>query len=177
MKRLFFTALAGAAASALIATAASAATIITPFIGGPFSLINPLGTLPAVAMLKKNTYDFTFTMVPPLAGSSSQVQLQAQAQIKPFISEIITFDLYSGTPGTGSFLNTSSTGTNALLLTALSAGNYYVEVKPAYIASNKEVSSGSIVTSIPEPATWGLMLLGFGIAGTALRRRTVLAAA
>lgn len=28
------------------------------------------------------------------------------------------------------------------------------------------------VSAVPEPATWGLMLIGFGMAGTALRRRT-----
>ena len=32
------------------------------------------------------------------------------------------------------------------------------------------------VQSVPEPASWALMLTGFGLAGTALRRRRVLAA-
>ena len=32
-------------------------------------------------------------------------------------------------------------------------------------------------TAVPEPATWGLMLLGFGLAGAALRRRHAAAAA
>lgn len=32
------------------------------------------------------------------------------------------------------------------------------------------------VTSVPEPAMWGLMLVGFGLVGVASRRRTVVAA-
>lgn len=33
------------------------------------------------------------------------------------------------------------------------------------------------VAAVPEPATWGMMLLGFGIVGSALRRRRTLAIA
>ncbi|MDE2303827.1 MAG: PEPxxWA-CTERM sorting domain-containing protein [Sphingomonadales bacterium] len=29
----------------------------------------------------------------------------------------------------------------------------------------------SALSSVPEPATWGMMLLGFGFAGVAMRRR------
>ena len=31
--------------------------------------------------------------------------------------------------------------------------------------------AGSQVTSVPEPSTWAMMILGFGLAGSALRRR------
>ncbi len=34
-----------------------------------------------------------------------------------------------------------------------------------------------ITTAVPEPATWGMMLLGFGIVGSALRRRRTFAIA
>lgn len=30
-----------------------------------------------------------------------------------------------------------------------------------------------ITSAVPEPATWGLMLVGFGLMGAAMRRRTV----
>ncbi len=36
--------------------------------------------------------------------------------------------------------------------------------------------SGAIPSAVPEPATWGLMLMGFGLSGAALRRRTTAAA-
>jgi PEP-CTERM motif len=35
----------------------------------------------------------------------------------------------------------------------------------------------SVTPAIPEPATWGMMLLGFGIVGSAVRRRRTLAIA
>ncbi len=44
-------------------TPVSAATVIKAFAGGPFSVANPLGTLPAIKLSKKNTYDFTFSLV------------------------------------------------------------------------------------------------------------------
>ena len=34
------------------------------------------------------------------------------------------------------------------------------------------VTQDAVTAGVPEPATWGLMLLGFGAAGAALRRRT-----
>jgi len=55
-----------------------------------------------------------------------------------------------------------------------SVGDYYVQVTPAYIKQgvNKEALSGTILTgSVPEPATWVMLLLGFGGLGAALRRR------
>lgn len=36
---------------------------------------------------------------------------------------------------------------------------------------------GSAVAAVPEPATWGLMILGFGMVGTGLRQRRTLAVA
>jgi len=36
--------------------------------------------------------------------------------------------------------------------------------------------SYTVNAAVPEPATWGLMILGFGLAGAAMRRRTNLAA-
>jgi len=42
--------------------------------------------------------------------------------------------------------------------------------------SNARLFSTQPMGGIPEPATWGLMILGFGCAGAALRRRRVAAA-
>lgn len=39
------------------------------------------------------------------------------------------------------------------------------------INQNNSGSFDVTVAAVPEPATWGMMILGFGVAGTALRRR------
>jgi hypothetical protein len=161
---------AGAAVlAALAATSASAVTIAIP--GGPFSLANDLATLPGTLLASGTTYDFTFTVAPPL-GTLATIQIQAQAQ-KSGDNEPITFDFYSGDPGSGTFLATSSTGTNANLSFNPGAGDYYIEVTPAYIAKNNEALSGTIlISTVPEPAAWAMMLVGFGGLGATLRRRS-----
>jgi hypothetical protein len=35
----------------------------------------------------------------------------------------------------------------------------------------RQIRLGSITSTIPEPATWGMMLLGFALSGSAIRRR------
>ena len=157
---------------ALAATSAPAATIIQAIPGGPFSLANPLATFPGTALLAGNTYDFTFSIGPP-TGTLATIQIQAQAQ-KSGDNEPITYDFYSGAPGSGSFLGTSSTGTNANLTFNPGVSDYYVQVTPAYIAEGKtgEALSGTIlISTVPEPAAWALMLVGFGGLGATLRRR------
>jgi len=164
---------AGAAVlAALAATSASAVTIVVP--GSPFSLANALATFPGTELIKGDTYDFTFSMGPPLGvGTEATIQIQAQAQ-KTGDNETIQFDLYSGSPGSGSFLATSSSGTNANIEFNPSSGSYYVEVTPAYIkegASGEALSGTILISSVPEPAAWALMMVGFGGLGATLRRR------
>ena len=162
---------AGAAIiAALAATSASAVTIVVP--GGPFSLANPLATFPGTDLDKADTYDFTFTVGAP-TGTLATIQIQAQAQ-KTGDNETIQFALYSGSPGSGSFLATSSSGTNANIEFNPSSGSYYVEVTPAYIkegASGEALSGTILISSVPEPAAWALMMVGFGGLGATLRRR------
>lgn len=165
------TLLAGAAvASTLVAvSAASAAVIITPFTGGPFSLNNPLGTIPATKMTTSNTYDFTFSLAMPL-GTGSSVQLAAQKLIHgSSVPELIQYSLYAGTPGSGVFQSQSSLDFAPTVAFTPTVGNYYVQVD--YISASGEVAGGTITSSVPEPASWGMMLVGFGALGVALRRR------
>ncbi|WP_293904861.1 PEPxxWA-CTERM sorting domain-containing protein [Phenylobacterium sp.] len=42
----------------------------------------------------------------------------------------------------------------------------------AFLGGNFKIEPTSRVSAAPEPATWALMLAGFGLAGVALRRRT-----
>jgi hypothetical protein len=176
---------AAAMATAFAATSASAALIIvTPgtTTTGPFSDApgnNFTGFTP-IELNNQNTYDWAFSLVAPISGSVGAVQIQAQAQASA-IPENITFDLYAGTPGVAGavFQGSSSTGTNAELTFTPSVGPYYIEVTPAYIkqGGNNEGFSGTLMIAVPEPATWALMLVGFGGMGAALRRRAAKAVA
>lgn len=45
-------------------------------------------------------------------------------------------------------------------------------------ATNPDTSYGPVldnvsITAVPEPATWGMMILGFGLIGAAIRRRNM----
>ncbi len=165
------TLIAGAAVLSVLAIAApaSAVTIVTPFLSGPFSLTNPLGTIPATKLVTGNTYDFSFTLATPV-GSATSVQLLAQllkhGQSTP---EMIQYSLYSGTSGSGTFITQSSSDFSPTIAFTPAAGNYYVEVN--YIAVSGEVAGGTLTSSVPEPASWAMMLVGFGALGVALRRR------
>lgn len=77
----------------------------------------------------------------------------------------------------GSTVIASSTGSsNSLSLTSgtLTAGNAYTFRYTARMADGGGNISGPAsfyAVAVPEPATWGLMLLGFGGIGMVLRRR------
>jgi len=87
------------------------------------------------------------------------------------------FDLLDATIYTTGFRNNFGGGTAAgseqALLDGLLAGHAYSNIH------NATFSGGEIrglLTAVPEPAAWGLMLLGFGAIGAGLRRRRAAAA-
>jgi hypothetical protein len=53
-----------------------------------------------------------------------------------------------------------------------SCGPDFPEIK----SSGQFLTDTVTITAVPEPATWGLMIAGFGLAGAALRRRRAVAA-
>jgi PEP-CTERM motif len=59
---------------------------------------------------------------------------------------------------------------NGTTITLASAGNLYAVVNDTFYSNN--VGSFEVsVSAVPEPATWAMMIGGFGIAGLAMRRR------
>ena len=55
---------------------------------------------------------------------------------------------------------------------ALDAGELFgVGVGPLANYFNDSTGVSFVVTAVPEPATWGMMILGFGLAGGAMRRQ------
>jgi hypothetical protein len=59
------------------------------------------------------------------------------------------------------------------LITGLNNGQAYVNVHSSFAPSGE--IRGTPVALVPEPATWGMMMLGFGVLGASMRRRSVLA--
>lgn len=49
------------------------------------------------------------------------------------------------------------------------AGTYFDEVQ--FTSANKSIEFDTITAAVPEPGTWALMIAGFGLLGSALRRR------
>ncbi|HEY2049976.1 MAG TPA: PEPxxWA-CTERM sorting domain-containing protein [Caulobacteraceae bacterium] len=171
---------AAALSAGALALPANSATITEAISGGPFSGTNTMGGFPLISLNKSNTYDFTFSLVPPLGGDTQeQIQAQSRPTTVAGSPQVIAFDLYSGAPGFGTRIASSTwstSTTSAFLAWDLSPGAYYVQITD--IAKNNEVLSGSLVTvAVPEPASWALMILGIGAIGAALRGRKRLATA
>jgi PEP-CTERM motif len=86
----------------------------------------------------------------------------------------------TGRSSTGGTLQTDF-GTNGLELNEISATYVFRTNATAFTAGTYGIIDGSTISGIafaptnavPEPATWGLMLVGFGVVGSALRRRKV----
>ena len=53
-------------------------------------------------------------------------------------------------------------------------GDFYWSINPLTLTSGGETVNGSLiatVTAVPEPATWAMMIIGFGLVGAGMRSR------
>ena len=66
---------------------------------------------------------------------------------------------------------------NAILLPAGVAFGFAVDKDGVYYDDSTAINFTVTATAIPEPASWALLVAGFGLVGTAVRRRRVIAAA
>jgi hypothetical protein len=74
--------------------------------------------------------------------------------------------------------NLVASGTNIEGANTLLTGNYkYYDFVSTANLGGKNVLLTSLTTTVPEPATWGLMLVGFGGLGAMMRRRRAVAVA
>lgn len=85
-----------------------------------------------------------------------------------------TFDLLSASTYNPSFVTAhggTTAGAEAFLLAGLAANKTYLNIHTT-VAPGGEIR-GFLHAVIPEPSTWAMMILGFGLAGAALRRRAL----
>jgi len=166
MKKIIL-AVAVAAALAGAASAASAAimpvTFTTPGADGSFS-----GTFGDTGITSTTFTDtFTFNLPTGFATTTVTTGLQGLATDVSFTSVTLNGHAFTvGSAGTNEFrfLNNLpvTTGTQTLILTGTSGGN------GSYAGT---IAFAPAVKGVPEPASWALMILGFGGVGATLRRR------
>ena len=117
------------------------------------------------------TDDFTFSIVTPYDVYTSASFIES----KGYSITLADLTLFSGAPGSGTSLATTGsfdplTGPTPTLTYGLGTGSYYLEA--ATTVPSGDTGSYSIiatVSSAPEPSIWGLMIVGLGLAGAALR--------
>jgi hypothetical protein len=85
-----------------------------------------------------------------------------------------TFDMTDPTIYTSGFLNTfgggTAAGAEAALIAGLNAGQAYTNIHNR-VWPGGEIRGFLTAAAVPEPATWALMILGFGLVGADVRRR------
>jgi hypothetical protein len=87
------------------------------------------------------------------------------------------FDLTSLTTYTAAFVTNSggtAAGAEATLLAALSSGLAYSSLHDTLFPGGEirgQLAGVSATATVPEPGTWALMVLGFGLLGAGLRSR------
>ena len=126
-------------------------------------------TLSQSVFLQAGTYNVGFSAYIPLNGSLNPLDALFTATFAGVQLTPIGYTVGAGPVQTW----THFTG----VATILSSGNYSANF--AFNTNGSEVDWAKdivvdrayITSAVPEPATWGLMITGFGLAGVALRRR------
>lgn len=67
--------------------------------------------------------------------------------------------------------NQSASNTNGRLTFTGGAGQVITRIDLASSQAVLEADNIGVIAAVPEPGTWGMMLLGFGAMGASLRRR------
>lgn len=155
-------------ASAAVSLAACAITDITPsaqacvgFLSGNLlsgSAANITAQKNALAILGF-TWDGDFNAVEKVEGLNGSHVVDFPTLLQG--TTYVAFHYGNGNGGPG----------NGTAFYRLSAGVGVDVINLAYNASSNAVLYSTTPTAVPEPASWAMMLGGFGVAGAAMRRR------
>lgn len=167
--------LAASAAALVLAPVANAATVIP--VGSPnFFITSGTPTSSSITAtffdnFTDTTFDdiFTFTIPQNGVGSGSISTSFSSALNKLNISDLIINNVSFAVPSNGAGQSTSVNG-----IPILSGVLNTIEVKGSTIGSNGFSGTATFsAAAVPEPATWGMMVVGFGLMGAVMRRRSV----
>ncbi len=172
------------AAVALMAVKATAVTTIVPLgaIVVPPTQTSSTGITFASNGPNSGWYEFTISQ-PKTIGVSSFTN-SAAGGIGVF--DFTSLNLYSGLGTGGTWLQAGTIvpragGSTQAFLSAHTFGPGDYTIAYSGTVSGKPASVGSSITfalaTVPEPASWALMIVGFAMVGTAARRRSVAVAA
>ncbi len=121
---------------------------------------------------------FTFN-IPVLSSGSTGASVIAGFSWPGGWNTLFTFfDLYQAVPGPVTLVQAGTLGfgglTGAVGASNLASGDYYFRVQ-GFVPGNGGSYSGNanlVLTPVPEPGEWALMLSGFGLIALMVRRRT-----
>ena len=171
--RKFLLAAAGAMTLVGSATAASAATTVTSVTPTP-AILTPPASAAFSSVISGGPGSFSDSFAFSIAGQPGQTNVQVSTLLLNGSQNInftsITLD------GMSVFTKTSSDPnpeTWAILVPVyLLIGNHTINVAGNVNSPNGSYSGTiNIQPGVPEPATWAMMMLGFGGMGLAMRRR------
>jgi hypothetical protein len=166
------TRLIGAALVALCVAAPASAQDYTFDFSTSTALFGASGTGSGTITADGVTFDsrgFTAQMITGISGTFNGSAITGLAS--PFGANnlyYLTGPSFVDGSGLG-FLTAAGTSVN--LFYQDTASSYRINTTGPFTSSFVNASSTAVVAAVPEPGTWAMMLLGFGTAGVAMRRR------
>ena len=196
--RELFLGVAIASGPAMVASPAAAATVTYNFTGADISGfidVDPTDLNPALDAGHYNIVGWSFTFDSQTFTGGATGTVDVNPNVSPamvFFNNLFYFGDIDPYPGTerrnlGGYFSLSAPITDALplnLASVIYGRNQYLDTYvyaqsgAGLFLSGQSFGSApfssitvSTPSAVPEPATWATMVVGFGIAGTAIRRR------
>lgn len=160
----------GTASAVTITTGLTTATTGTAQWG--VNLGDSAGFTGGVSALGAFTHSYNFSLDDVAAASSTITSILLSGKDIDFSSINLDGNLYTGC-NDGIFPCTATTDSWKIDALNLAAGSHTLTVNGNRLGATGSASySGTLeVAAVPEPAAWGMMILGFGLVGAGMRSR------